>query len=105
MCIGALFVSDDREEHIVADLDRVDVEKALLCGHEFKANGVDNRPDLPRAGYRGHQGGLDLLDGSVDAQALGDPHEAEELRRVVRKIKRKDREDSKIRIRVKNEIA
>merc|ERR1719310_2193088 len=74
----AVAVADDREEAVVEDLDRVDVEDALLRRDELEVDRVRDGPDRPGARNLGHEVALDLLDRAVDALALPQAHVAEE---------------------------
>eukprot|EP00324_Dicrateria_rotunda_P000920 CAMPEP_0206163642 /NCGR_PEP_ID=MMETSP1474-20131121/11536_1 /ASSEMBLY_ACC=CAM_ASM_001110 /TAXON_ID=97495 /ORGANISM="Imantonia sp., Strain RCC918" /LENGTH=315 /DNA_ID=CAMNT_0053566191 /DNA_START=301 /DNA_END=1245 /DNA_ORIENTATION=- len=71
-------VADQREEAVVADLDRVDVEHTLGGGDEAEVDRVREGPDLPRAEDLGEQLVLHLVDDVREALGLEHRHVAEE---------------------------
>ena len=75
--------SNERQEHVEGDLDRVDKDKTVLVGDELEVNGVYNGPHLPGSLAGSEEVVLDLLSDhretvTIDKSQVGeeDSHEA-----------------------------
>jgi hypothetical protein len=60
MFIMCLFGSQNTEEHVEGDLDRVEVDQSVLCLDELEVKGMDNGPHLPAGLACGQKVSLDL---------------------------------------------
>lgn len=73
-----LLGADDGQEHVVEDLDGVDVEQTLLGGHKLEVDRVRQRPHGPRAHDSLDEIALDLGGDLAGRRSRGDPNPCEE---------------------------
>lgn len=75
-----LLGSNERQENVEGDLDRVEEKKTVLVGDELEVHGVHDGPDLPRSLASREKVGLDLGSNGTEGVSVDQSQISEEDR-------------------------